>query len=71
MKLDFKSCVKCGSTEYEIKNLVLPERNKDSKSVMGFELGMYYHKICLNCGFTEIYSAKVLNKNEEFQAANS
>ena len=63
MKLDFK-CIKCSSDQYEVKNVMLPEKNEDG--LMGFEMGLYYFKSCLNCGYTEIYSAKVLNKNEEY-----
>ena len=33
------------------------------------DFGVYYLKTCLNCGFTEMYSAKIANgeeKNEPF-----
>ncbi|MGM0508338.1 MAG: zinc ribbon domain-containing protein [Fusobacteriota bacterium] len=62
MKLDFK-CLKCGSDKYEVKNVMLPEKNEDG--LIGFEMSLYYFKTCLNCGYTETYSAKILNKNKE------
>lgn len=65
MKLAF-SCLKCGSTEHEVKNIVLPEKYKNKIKI---DLGVYYLKTCLNCGFTEMYSAKIVNgeeKNEPF-----
>ncbi len=61
MKLDF-SCLKCGSSSYEVKNVVLPEKKE---GIIGLEFGVYYFKVCLNCGFTEIYSAKIADKNEK------
>ncbi|OQY08196.1 MAG: hypothetical protein B6I28_05005 [Fusobacteriia bacterium 4572_132] len=62
MKLDYR-CMKCGSGKYEIKNVILPEKNG---KLIGFETGLYYFKTCLECGFVEIYSAKILDKNEEY-----
>lgn len=62
MKLDFR-CIKCGCRNCEDKNLFLPE--KDAGKIVGFEVGFYYLKICLECGFTEMYSGKVVDKNEK------
>ena len=65
MKLAF-SCLKCGSIKHEVKNIVIPEKYKDRIKV---DFGLYYLKTCLNCGFTEMYSAKIANgdeKNEPF-----
>lgn len=59
MTLDFKCC-KCGSTKYFVKTAVLPE--KDSK--LKIELGTYYLKVCANCGYTEMYSAKIVNADK-------
>ena len=61
MKLDF-SCLKCGSSSYEVKSVVLPKKKEKKVSI---DFGLYYFKICSNCGFTEIYSAKVMDKNEK------
>ena len=60
MKLDFK-CFKCGSNKYYVKTTFLPER----ESGLQIKMGMYYLKTCAECGFTEMYSAKVINKDEE------
>lgn len=61
MKLDF-SCLKCGNSEYEVKSVMLPEKKA---GIVGIEFGLYYFKVCRTCGFTEIYSAKVADKNEK------
>ncbi len=58
MKLDFK-CMKCGMEEYESKSVFLTEK---TKNLVGFEIGHYYLKVCINCGFTEMYSAKIIDK---------
>lgn len=60
MNLDFK-CIKCGSEQYDVKNVYLPEKNKG----ISFDIELYYIKTCLRCGFSEMYSAKVLEKNEK------
>lgn len=62
MKLDF-SCIKCGCEDYEMKNIFLPE--KDAGKMAGLEFGFYYLKICLECGFTEMYSGKIIDKDEK------
>ena len=61
MKLDF-NCLKCGCSEYEVKNVYMPEKNRN---IVGMDIGLYYFKICLECGYVEIYSAKVIDKNEK------
>lgn len=58
MKLDFR-CPKCGSADFFVKTAVFPE--KDAK--LKLEFGTYYLKICADCGYTEMYSAKVVNKD--------
>lgn len=60
MKLDFK-CLKCGCEKYYVKTAVFPEKEVGLK----IEMGTYYLKICAECGYTEMYSAKVLNKDKE------
>lgn len=60
MKLDFK-CLKCGCTKYTVKSTILPEKNPGLK----LELGTYYLKTCLNCGYTEIYSAKIVAESDK------
>lgn len=61
MNLD-SNCLKCDSSNYILKNVYLPE--KDNKKV-SFDMGLYYFKICLECGYTEMYSAKIVDGNEE------
>ncbi len=58
MKLDFR-CSKCGARNYEVKNIVLPEKKN---KLMKVELNVYYAKTCLNCGYTEFYSAKIVDE---------
>lgn len=60
MKLDFK-CIKCGNSNYFVETIVLPKKNSKLK----LDIGTYYLKICSNCGYTEIYSAKILNNSKE------
>lgn len=60
MSLDFK-CAKCGNHNYFVETVLLPEKN--CKLKLG--IGTYYLKVCSNCGYTEIYSAKILNNSKE------
>lgn len=60
MKLDFK-CLKCGCNKYYVTTTFLPER----EGGLQIKMGIYYLKTCAKCGFTEMYSAKVLNDEEE------
>ena len=41
---------------------MLPEKKA---GIVGIEFGLYYFKVWRQCGFTEIYSAKVADKNEK------
>lgn len=56
MNLDFK-CLKCGCEEYYVRTAILPERDTGIK----IEMGTYYLKVCAGCGYTEMYSAKILD----------
>lgn len=60
MKLDF-SCPKCRCRKCEEKNIILPEKKKN---LLKIELNTYYAKTCLNCGYTEFYSAKIIDEDE-------
>lgn len=60
MKLDFK-CAKCGGSKYQVKTMVVPEKSAGIK----LEFGMYYLKTCLECGYTEMYSAKIVNMEKD------
>lgn len=54
-------CLKCKSSSYYIKNVLLPEKNK----LLKLHLGTYYLKVCCDCGFTEIYAAEIVDKDKE------
>ena len=60
MKLDLK-CSKCGSKSYEVRNVIFPEKKQGVK----LELNLYYVKTCLDCGYSEFYLAKVVDKDEK------
>ena len=66
MKLDFR-CPKCGSADFFVKTAVFPE--KDTK--LKLEFGTYYLKICADCGYTEMYSSKVVNKDLKKEKNNA
>ena len=53
------TCLKCGSTAHELKTIVLPTK-KTHESQVGVD--MFYLKICTDCGYTEMYSAKAIDK---------
>ncbi len=52
-------CLKCGEKTFEIKKIAVPT-TKTTKAKIGID--MFYLKICQNCGYTEMYSTKVLEK---------
>ncbi|TDT68080.1 hypothetical protein EV215_1801 [Hypnocyclicus thermotrophus] len=60
MILDYK-CIKCGSEKYIVKTVFLPEKEPGIK----LELGKYYFKTCIQCGFTEVYNAKIIDDNKQ------
>lgn len=60
MKLDVR-CLKCGSIKYYMKSAVLPEKNQ----VIKLHLGLYYLKVCIDCGFTEMYAAAIIDKEKD------
>ncbi|MGL4868132.1 MAG: zinc ribbon domain-containing protein [Cetobacterium sp.] len=60
MNLEYR-CLKCGSDRHIVKTAVIPEKNLGLK----IEIGTYYIKTCIDCGYTEFYSAKIVDK--EFQ----
>ncbi len=60
MKLDFK-CLKCGCNEYYVRTAILPEKEAGLK----IEMGTYYLKVCAECGYTEMYSARILNEDKK------
>lgn len=61
MKLEYK-CVKCGCRKCIEKTAVIPERKAKK---LKFEIGTYYVKICSECGYTEFYSAKIVDAEKE------
>ncbi len=54
-------CIKCDSENYEVKTAFMAEKTLGLR----MEVGTYYLKICSNCGYTEMYSAKILDKDEK------
>lgn len=60
------SCIKCGAKEFRMSTTIIPEQREGLK----LELGKYYLKTCCRCGFTEIYSAKVVDKSGELKPAH-
>ncbi|MGL4999835.1 MAG: hypothetical protein ACRC5W_08205 [Cetobacterium sp.] len=57
MNLEYR-CLKCGSDKYIVKTTVIPEKSPGLK----IDIGTYYIKICIECGYTEFYSAKIIDK---------
>lgn len=58
MNLEYR-CLKCGSDKYTVKTAIIPEKSPGLK----IEIGAYYIKTCVECGYTEFYSAKVVDKD--------
>ena len=54
-----EKCCKCGEEIFEMKKVAIP-----TKKVAGTQIAIdtFYLKICQNCGYTEMYSAKVIEK---------
>lgn len=52
-------CLKCGSDLCEVKSVAFP-----TKELNGIKIGLdtFYLKICQDCGYTEMYSVKVIEK---------
>lgn len=66
MKMDF-NCPKCRCRNYEVKNVILPEKKN---KLMKVELNLYYAKTCLECGYTEFYLAKIVDEDEKKEKIN-
>ncbi|MBC2850807.1 MULTISPECIES: zinc ribbon domain-containing protein [unclassified Cetobacterium] len=60
MILEYK-CLKCGGDRYTVKTAIIPEKSPGLK----IEIGTYYIKTCVECGYTEFYSAKVVDREFE------
>lgn len=58
MKLDFGRCPKCRCNNFKVEDIILPKK-KDK--LMRMEFNLYYAKTCMNCGYTEFYSAKIVD----------
>jgi predicted nucleic-acid-binding Zn-ribbon protein len=58
----FNKCLKCNSEKYELKTIAFPTK---ATGEVKFSMDIYYLKVCSECGFTEMYSAKVFEKNEK------
>lgn len=58
---EYKKCCKCSSENIKYKNTALLTKEISGVKV---DLDIFYLKICQNCGYTEIYYGKVLEKIE-------
>ncbi len=60
--MEGEKCFKCRCTSYEIKTMAIP-----TKTITGVKISLdtFYLKICQNCGYTEMYSAKILEKTKK------
>ena len=57
-----EKCCKCGAEIFEMKKVAIP-----TKEVAGTKIAIdiFYLKICENCGYTEMYSTKIVQKVED------
>lgn len=55
------NCLKCGSEKYYVRTAIFPEKDTGLK----LHLGTYYLKICEECGYAEMYSAAIVDKEKE------
>ena len=57
------NCLKCKNDEYYVKTVIYPEKNPGLK----INLGVYYLKICKECGFVEMYAAEILDTESKIK----
>ena len=57
-----EKCLKCGSKLCEIKTIAIPTKILNEAKI---GLDSFYLKICQDCGYTQMYSAKVIEKVEK------
>ena len=62
LKSNFYIFYLCTGGNCEEKSIILPEKKKNFIKI---ELNTYYAKTCLNCGYTEFYSAKIVDDETE------
>ena len=57
-----EKCCKCGEEMFEMKKVAIP-----TKKAVGAKIAIdtFYLKICKNCGYTEMYSTKIVQKVED------
>ncbi len=65
-----KECVKCFNREHIIKNATFSTKDIEEKFYKLPTSELFYIKICTECGYTEIYSAKLASKNAEKNLKN-
>lgn len=61
-------CIKCSNKEHYLKNVYVPTKDVENKAnlinlLQLHQTELFYLKICVVCGYTEIYCAKVVDKN--------
>lgn len=54
-----EKCLKCGSKLCEVKTIAIPTKPLGATKI---SLDTFHLKICQNCGYTEMYSTKVIEK---------
>ncbi|WP_067140940.1 zinc ribbon domain-containing protein [Oceanivirga salmonicida] len=65
-----KECVKCLNREHIIKNAVWNTKDINDKFYNLPTSELFYIKICVECGYTEMYSAKLVSKDAKKHLKN-
>lgn len=60
--MKFDQCIKCSSMNYEIKSGVITTKSNIRAFIPITKSELFYIKICLDCAYTEIYDAKIVDK---------
>ncbi|VWL85774.1 zinc ribbon domain-containing protein [Oceanivirga miroungae] len=60
--MKFDECIKCSSMNYEVKSATITTSSPISSFIPITKKELFYIKICIDCGCTEIYNAKILDK---------
>ncbi len=59
----FKECIKCSNREHIIKNAFWNTKDINDKFYNLPTNELFYIKICVECGYTEMYCAKLVDKD--------
>ncbi|WP_068268706.1 zinc ribbon domain-containing protein [Caviibacter abscessus] len=62
-------CIKCSNKEHYLKSIYMSTKEIESESklinLLSLNNELFYLKVCAQCGYTEIYSAKLVDKNSK------